>query len=101
MAASELFKLWASPPTVSPSVRSSSFLASDTRESVRRRPRSRAQLRSVEHRAIELDLAPGHLARDVPDLFVVGEEERGVRPGPRLSRRPIQRRHPAASLLSA
>ena len=48
MAASELFKLWARPPTVSPSDRRSSARVSVPRESSRRRPRSRAQLRIVK-----------------------------------------------------
>src|SRR6266545_2954315 len=47
MAARELLKLWASPPTVSPSARSSSARGTPPRDSASRRPKSRAQLRSV------------------------------------------------------
>src|SRR6185295_1621361 len=45
MAARELLKLWARPPTVSPSARRSSLRERPRGASARRRPRSRAQLR--------------------------------------------------------
>src|SRR5215471_17040429 len=47
MAASELLKLWASPPTVSPSDRRSCPCSNPLPFSATRRERSRAQLRSV------------------------------------------------------